>query len=310
MSENVKLRFDASLGKVGLGAEDSKPTDQPQMDDAEAQMRRALGLDGDAPRHRPDTERTESAPRISDRFGGSPQFGGGHLGGAHGGTMHRRRFVQDGDVQVQVVRRDSPDGGVNRPTLAAPTSSRLQRVEAALAAETVAREKAERALADLQATLRDLQTKIGHAELAKNEAVETLRREREAMSTLRQSAAERDQILAEATERAEAAEDEAAEARRALAQERQARTAAERALKDAVNAREEAERLLDAAIAGAEPAAPALPVAAAPVSDLFDAPLPQPRRRGRPPIVRPQPTLESEPEPVKWWLMKPAGKKR
>ena len=55
--------------------------------------------------------------------------------------------------------------GVAAPS--APTTSRLQRTEAALAAETIAREKAERSLSETQSVVRDLQTKIGHAELAK-----------------------------------------------------------------------------------------------------------------------------------------------
>ena len=110
------------------------------------------------------------------------------LGERFNGGLHRRRFVQDGDIPVTVLRRDQGhEAPVHRGAApaAAPTSSRLQRTEAALAAETAAREKAERSLAEAQSVVRDLQTKIGHAELAKNEAIETLRREREAWSQLR-----------------------------------------------------------------------------------------------------------------------------
>ncbi len=107
-------------------------------------------------------------PRGPDRFNGG---------------LHRRRFVQDGDVPVTVLRREpGHEAPVHRAVatpVAAPSSSRLQRTEAALAAETARREKAERALADLQAVLRDLQTKIGHAELTKTEAMAALKAERE-----------------------------------------------------------------------------------------------------------------------------------
>ena len=123
-------------------------------------MRRALGLLGDAPRHRADADRPEQT---------------GRTGGGFNGGLHRRRFVQDGDIPVTVLRRDPGlDAPANRiaPPVSVPSSSRLQRTEAALAAETAARDKAERALNEAYGVVKDLQTKIGHAELAKNEALE------------------------------------------------------------------------------------------------------------------------------------------
>ena len=250
-------------------------------------MRRALGLGAEQSRHRHEPDRQDMTPRPAERFQSS-QFNAG---------AHRRRFAQDGDVQFSVVRRES-DPNANRNGAAAPTSSRLQRTEAALAAETAAREKAERVLSDLQATLRDLQTKIGHAELTKHEAQEALRREREGAAELRQAARDHAQAIEEANARAEAAEQAAEAARSALAQERNARASAERQLREAVAAREEAERLLEIASADVPSAPPARaearPAARASVARTHTAPR----------------AASSEPEPVKWWLMKPAVKKR
>ena len=129
-------------------AQEQPPTPAlaPPMDDAEAQMRRALGLFGDGPRPRTDNERSEQ-----------PQRQGGFIQG-----LHRRRFVQDGEVPVTVVRRDQPDASHPSAAPAGPTSSRLQRVEATLQAETAARDRAERALHEAQAMVQTLQTKIGH----------------------------------------------------------------------------------------------------------------------------------------------------
>lgn len=271
-----------------MAAQDPSNTDQPPSDDAEAQMRRALGLDGEQPRHRQEPDRQDMASRPTERFTSS-QFNAG---------THRRRFAQDGDVQFSVVRRD-PDPNANRNGVA-PTSSRLQRTEAALAAETAARDKAERALSDLQATLRDLQTKIGHAELTKHEAQETLRREREATAELRQAARDHASAIEEANARAEAAEQAAEAARSALAQERNARASAERALREAVAARQEAERLLEIAATEAPPAAPAR-------AEVRPAVRPAAMRA---PAVAPRSAASAEPEPVKWWLTKPGVKKR
>ncbi len=175
------------------------------------------------------------------------------------------------------------------------------------------REKAERALSEAQSGVRDLQTKIGHAELAKNEALETLRRERE---TAGQGRAEFDGLRADLR----TVSDELAEVKTTLEQtkelleeERRARKVAEKAQKSAETAREEAERLVRALSEVETTVAPAptqAPIAAASAKagkssrspakangDLFAAETP---RRGA-----------AEPEPVKWWLnTAPAGKRR
>jgi hypothetical protein len=178
----------------------------------------------------------------------------------------------------------------------------LQRVEAALAIETAARERAERSLAELQAVAHDLQTKIGHADLAKNEAVETLRRERETMAQLRAEARAFEERLQEALGQAREAEQANAICQDQLADERQARKAAEKALRIAEAARETAEHLVRA----------------------LSEETPAPRRaetdrrpRAEPEVVarassrsRSQGASVAEPEPVKWWLNEKSAAKR
>lgn len=254
------------------------PAAAPPMDDAEQQMRRALGLYGDAPRPRPEGERSEPAQRA----------GGGFMQG-----VHRRRFVQDGEVPVTVVRRDIPDAAHPAGGQAAPTSSRLQRVESALAAETSARERAERALHEAQAAVQALQTKIGHNDLAKNEAIAAGRRHLEEIVALKEELAARAERLLEAETRASDIEEDMRVMRAELTEERRARKLAERLLREAA---EEPE----------------------PVASYEIAATPSPRdqieripaRRGRPPTVHAEP--EVEPEPVKWWLLptKTATKRR
>jgi hypothetical protein len=71
--------------------------------------------------------------------------------------------VRDGGVQVEIVHRSphQPNGEGN------PLDAARQSVRA-LAAE---KERTERLLSDAQATIKDLQTKLGHERLAKDEAV-------------------------------------------------------------------------------------------------------------------------------------------
>ena len=269
-----------SKPRVDQGSRMSLPQDQSQaapLDDAEAQMRRALGLYGDTSRQRPEGERTEPGQRMG---------GGGFMGG-----MHRRRFVQDGEVPVTVVRRDSQESTATAQ--AGPTSSRLQRVEAALAAESAARDRADRALQDAQAALQALQTKIGHNELAKNEALAAAKRDREELVTLREETAAAREQIKDLEARVDEAEDELRPVRTELAEERRARKLAERLLRETTD---------EPALVEAEAMAPHRSAA------LHEEPARIPARRGRPPGVRaapPQP--EEEPEPVKWWLMPVKG---
>ena len=137
------------------------PADQPEMptggfsdpglDESELRARRALGLGrGDAPKTRA-WPNSEPGRRQS------------------GATHHKSRFVQDGEVPVVLVS--------NRPgrseAAASPTGnerSRLADADAALRRERAAREQVERDLVVAQNQVRDLQTRLAHAELARDEA--------------------------------------------------------------------------------------------------------------------------------------------
>lgn len=137
-------------------------------------MRRALGLAGGAAKPNV-ADRQESPQRPAERFG-------------PGHNVHKRRFVQDGEVPVTVVsnRRDAGgDAVLHRAPSVGGAPSRLEAAENALAHETAARHQAERALAEAQALVHDLQTKLGHAELARVEAVQGHRREQETVLALR-----------------------------------------------------------------------------------------------------------------------------
>jgi len=260
---------------MSLPREQSQPsTAAPPMDDAEQAMRRALGLYGDQPRPRPDADRAEPA----QRGGGGFMPGGGFTQG-----VHRRRFVQDGEVPVTVVH---PGGGQ-----AGPTSSRLQRVEAALAAETAARDRAERALHEAQAAVQALQTKMGHNDLAKDEALAAAKRLQDEIVSLREEISTGAEQLKEAESRAHDAEEELRALRADLTEERRARKLAERLLREATE---------EPALVDVEAAPAPAPVHAHRPSTTVER---VPARRGRPPAVRAEP--EIEPEPVKWWLLPP-----
>ncbi len=112
----------------------------------EAQMRRNLG--------------------VEHRAGGFPFRAGERHAPA-------RRFVRDGEVQVVVMNRREPlvegTAGGGTPV------NRLALAETALGAEQAERQRCERALHEAQANVRELQTKIGHAMLARDEALEANR---------------------------------------------------------------------------------------------------------------------------------------
>lgn len=183
MSENVKPLLDSESLTSNNTSSDPLSLEGSLMQAAEARMRRALGLDGGGKPRTPD--RQEPAQRPAERFvpGHTPH---GHNGHAHNG--HKRRFVQDGEVPVTVVsgRRDGPgDVTPHRGPSTGAAPSRVEAAEAAVAQEASARQQAERALHDAQVTIHDLQTKLGHAELARVEATEGLRRAQETIVTLR-----------------------------------------------------------------------------------------------------------------------------
>ena len=120
--------------------------------DDEDKMRRALGLGP-----QPASFFPQPSPGPTDR------------------QPHRRRFVRDGEVPVVLVGRGA------QPTDRPPTHgiapvNKLALVETARRSEQEARQHAERALTDAQATIRDLQTKLGHALLERDEVRDTARR--------------------------------------------------------------------------------------------------------------------------------------
>jgi hypothetical protein len=157
-------------------AMDNSPPDDSRLDEAEAKMRRALGLGGHST---PPPERPHSASQPADHF-------------------HRRgKFVRDGEVQVEIVHRSQhQSNGDGNPLDAARQSIR------ALAAE---KERIERLLSDAQATIKDLQTKLGHERLAKDEAVAGVEANRKAVEQTLQTV--RSELTAEkiAHERSERA---------------------------------------------------------------------------------------------------------
>jgi hypothetical protein len=150
-------------------------------------MRRALGLQGEAS---PATKPTASPVIV------------------HPSHPQRRRFVRDGEVPVTLIHRDHSQEENS-------TVHQLDATRNALREQTTAREQAERSLTEAQSTIKDLQTKLAHERLAKDEVVQRTESERrtleEALATLREElaaeraerekfAAERDQAVFERQE--------------------------------------------------------------------------------------------------------------
>ncbi len=239
---------------------------QPELNDAsletaEARMRRALG----------DLETQASARGGQDANRPRPDARGGER---HSGDRPRARFVQDGDVPVTVLNRTRPHEaeGTNG------SSNRLSVAEAALASERTSRLRAERALAEAQTTLHDLQTKLGHAELARQELSGRIEAEKAAFEIERSAHQARELALTEE-----------------LAAERAARRVAETAPKPA--------RRPAAAFRAPETDDAGDP-ATAPV-DAMETPPKRKRQVGRP---RSAGAKKGEPKPVKWWLSAPKKK--
>jgi septal ring factor EnvC (AmiA/AmiB activator) len=208
-------------------------SDDPRSRAAEQQMRRVLGL------------REGSSP--PSRFSNST---------THVQHPQRRQFIRDGDVPVEVLHRHD-NSRVNQ----------LAATREALQAQTVAREGAERLVTDARQTIHDLQTKLGHERLAREEAVQHTDG---AMREFEQEAAARQELEDERALRMTAA--------RARDQAVLARQAAEDRLRQAKEARKVAGRV-ETSVAAEPPPAPT-----------------QPRRRGRPPKV-----VGDDKAVVEWW---------
>ncbi len=224
-------------------------------------MRRALGLTGDRAGRSspPQTERSQAGPP-------------GRPAGRSSADKPRHRFVQDGAVPVTVLNRHRADEAEG------PPANRVA-VEAALQDERAARGRAERSLQEALATIRDLQTKLGHAELARREASGTAEAARAAADTLRAEHREQEVRWHED-----------------LAAERAVRLAAEAALAEATRAREHAKWTR----APAPPAVqPALDLQDASPAPMAKAPAKAVAKRTRKAASEARPR---EPRPVKWWL--------
>src|SRR5947208_9692992 len=117
-------------------------------EDPEARMRRPLGLRGSSPTS-PDSSRQTSVP--------------------NGPHTNRRRFVRDGEVPVTVIHRDHhQDDGHAGNQLEAARQSLREQIEA--------RERTELLLTEAQNMIRDLQTKLAHERLSKDEVLQALQR--------------------------------------------------------------------------------------------------------------------------------------
>lgn len=159
----------------------------------------------------------------------------------------------------------------------AAASTNRGAIEAALHQERAAREKTERSLQEALATVRDLQTKLGHAELAQREASAAAQAARDAAGALRAAHQERE---------ARWHED--------LTAERAVRAAAEAALTETVSARKPAERTRRM-VSVAAPAAAEQDTVAEPAKAAAKRAPKGTRKAASTPRQR-------EPQPVKWWL--------
>jgi hypothetical protein len=287
VTEHAKQPDDPRGLALSNEANDEPAGDTSPLQDVEAQMRRALGLFG-LPR-RQDAE--QPAATRPARPAGRLSLSG-----------HKRRFAQDGEVPVTVLngRRTSPtDAPVNR----------LEAVETAVAAERAARERAERARAEAQATIHDLQTKLGHANLTQTDLQTAAQRDQDAaIAALAELRATNERLAAtEAVretlqQRLSAVEAECHEARTARRQADRARRDAEAAQADA----ERRLRTLDPTAGQAADRPVHQPKTSRKAKDSAKARPTAPSRRGR---IEPAVAV-SAPEPVQWWLMAPKKTKR
>ena len=159
-------------------------TDNPsdaRLRATELQMRRALGLDREAP-SRTSTAHTPSLPS---------------------GPHQRRHFVRDGEVPVTVIHRHNGHD----------IAGELDEARQALAAQTAAHEEAARALTDARNAIHDLETKLGHERLANNEMTERIDSEKRRIEEALAAAQEELAIERAQRARAERERDEATVAR-------------------------------------------------------------------------------------------------
>ena len=198
-----------------------RPGEEP-ADAAETQMRRALGLASDKPTR--DGAPPESTRRLSLRPRSSDALPSGRPA---------RRFVQDGDVPVTVVRGRWAQG----PGSQEPVINRLAIAEAAAETERSKSERLERSLRDSLETIRDLQTKQAHIELARDEAVQALKGSAAALESLHTALRSHQEQLALMQAAVKASDRAVRAGSTALSAGRTARAASETAPQEAVSTR-------------------------------------------------------------------------
>ena len=272
------------------------PSDEVRLRATETQMRRALGLNDAGP------GKSEPGPAPAPSNGPHRPF---------------RRFVRDGDVPVSVIHRDDP--------AAATGTNQLDAARQTIRSLSVAREQAERQLSEAQNAVRDLQTKLAHERMAKDEAIRRVEAERQTVQQALQSVQADLEAEREARASAEARTAEAmARCRDAEQRLRAPKDPGQQQAPYTGRPRGRPRKIFavaeDVAPAGvlafevedgpeeyaAEDAAAAAEANAAAMAPEVDSePAPQVRRRGRPPKVREE---EPEPEFIEWW--KPGWKAR
>lgn len=258
------------------------PAEQPQTpvsdsgppDPTEARMRRALGLQAESQAGNQRQLPEQDKPVLGAAGSSLEQMSS---------NRRRRRFVNDGEVPVVLVhgrRNLAEDAG-------ASLSARVEIAENAAAAERAARVEAERVLEETRVLVRDLQTKLGHAGLALNEAGEAARASAAEAEALRTTIGQlEERLLAE--ESAKVAAEQALRATEAaLAAERIARRDAART---AAGSREKAEKRSAKKTATRPVARRAKPAT--------KTPLRSPRKKAKTATSKQEP----EPQPVKWWI--------
>jgi hypothetical protein len=254
---------------------------EPLPDDArlratEAQMRQALGLQG------------ETSPRsVPDHA--TPSNNGPH--------PQRRRFVRDGEVPVTLVHRDHRQDD-------ASGSNQLEAARQALRSQSAAKEHVERLLVEAQNAIRDLQTKLAHERLAKDEAIQAAQRaQTDGLAVQQTLQAVQEELAVERLVRQKNEE--------VLTGALEARGIAEQRLRDATarQTARKASKPLPNRIVAAEPGNAVDDAATRGDTDIQSGPtvrgtVKQARRRGRPTNVGD----DQKSDVVEWW--KPGWQKR
>ena len=218
--------------------------DDSRLRAAEEQMRRALGLRDPVP-----------APQASPAARPVQNPNGAH--------RPHRRFVRDGEVPVEVVHHEG--GGTNQ----------LEAARQAIRTLTTVREQTERQLAEAQATIRDLQTKLAHERIARDEALQRAAAEGEDTYKALQSA--RAEVEAERAARLATEEKLATALARCVAEERRSEEPKQPALAlESIQSDGAGRKGGEATAHTVNPG----------------------RRRGRPPKAK---APEPDPEFVEWW---------